>query len=212
MDKKIPRRGRGRPTDVDEGELKGRILREAARVFSKRGYKSATVQEIVAAAGATKPVLYYYFRNKEGLYRALLDYVLERRRRLIGKVERDFPEPRQRLVALYQAVFTQTLDSPEVALFDQTAYSAPSEEIPEVDTSIAGRELFRAFRRVAEQGLAEGSLRGNPLEIARVLLGAAEAYLSMHLDEPSYNLVGPGAAERIVEMVWDGIGKSRGLG
>ena len=208
MDTKKPKRGRGRPTDVDEGELKDRIFREAARIFSKRGYKSATVQEIVAAADATKPVLYYYFRNKEGLYRALLDYVLERRCRLIERTERDYPDPRQRLVALFQAIFTQTLDSPGLALFDLRAYSAPSEEAPEVDTSLAGRELFRAFRRAAERGLAEGSVRGYPLEIARVLLGAEESYLSMHLDEPSYNLIGPGAAERIVEMVWDGIGQS----
>jgi TetR/AcrR family transcriptional regulator len=212
LDEQKTRRGKGRPTDVGEGELKDRIFREAARIFSKRGYRSATVQDIVVAAGATKPVLYYYFQNKEGLYRALLDYVLAKRRQLIEKIEEDCPDPRERLVSLFQGIFTQTLDSPELALFDVTAYFAPSDEAPAVDTSLAGRELFRAFRRAAEQAIEAGTIRGNPFEIARVFLGIKNSYLITHLDEPSFNLIGPGAAERIVSMVWDGIGAEQRSG
>jgi AcrR family transcriptional regulator len=32
----------------------------------------SSVREIVALAGVTKPVLYYYFRNKEDIYLALI--------------------------------------------------------------------------------------------------------------------------------------------
>ena len=206
MSEQAPRRGKGRPTDIGEGELKARIFREAARLFAERGYRSATVEDIVKASEATKPVLYYYFGNKEGLYRALLEWVLDSRRGLIQSIERDFSDPRQHLVAIFQGIFTQTLDNPELARFTLTAYFAATKEAPEVDTSRAGRELFRAFRRIAEQGIEEGLIRGNPFEIARVLLGVTTSYLATHLDGPSYNLIGPGAAERIVEMVWDGIG------
>ncbi|MGC8763626.1 MAG: TetR/AcrR family transcriptional regulator [Acidobacteriota bacterium] len=50
-----------------------RLLRAALEVFQAKGYAAATVREIVEAAGVTKPVLYYHFRSKEGIYLALME-------------------------------------------------------------------------------------------------------------------------------------------
>lgn len=55
----------------DEG-ISEKLLSVAREMFARKGYDGTSVQEIVAAAGVTKPVLYYYFRNKEGLYLELL--------------------------------------------------------------------------------------------------------------------------------------------
>jgi AcrR family transcriptional regulator len=56
----------------DEG-ISEKLLSVAREMcFARKGYDRTSVQEIVAAAGVTKPVLYYYFRNKEGLYLELL--------------------------------------------------------------------------------------------------------------------------------------------
>ena len=52
----------------ENSAVRERLLREALRLFTERGYAATTVREIVAAAGVTKPVLYYYFGSKEGLY------------------------------------------------------------------------------------------------------------------------------------------------
>jgi AcrR family transcriptional regulator len=49
------------------------LIKQAARLFAERGYDAVSVREIVEAAGVTKPALYYYFGNKEGLARAVLD-------------------------------------------------------------------------------------------------------------------------------------------
>ncbi len=54
-------------TDRDQ-ETRGRILLAAASLFANKGYAGTAVREIVAAAGVTKPTLYYYFKNKEDLY------------------------------------------------------------------------------------------------------------------------------------------------
>ncbi len=48
------------------------IAQMAARLFATRGYDATSVREIVAAAGVTKPTLYYHFGSKEGLAQALL--------------------------------------------------------------------------------------------------------------------------------------------
>lgn len=48
------------------------ILDAALRVFARRGYRAATNAEIASEAGVTSAALYYYFRNKQELFRAAL--------------------------------------------------------------------------------------------------------------------------------------------
>lgn len=51
-----------------------RLIEEAAtRLFAQRGYASASVEEIVAAAGVTKPMLYRHFESKRDLCIRLLE-------------------------------------------------------------------------------------------------------------------------------------------
>lgn len=49
------------------------ILDAALDVFSAQGFAGATVDELAAAAGMSKPNLLYYFAHKEDVYSALLD-------------------------------------------------------------------------------------------------------------------------------------------
>ncbi len=48
------------------------ILDCALDLFYRKGYEGVGVQEIVSAAGVTKPTLYYYFKSKYGLLECLL--------------------------------------------------------------------------------------------------------------------------------------------
>src|SRR5712692_5673354 len=50
-----------------------RILEAASRVFSDRGYDRASIDQIAAEAGITKPVIYHHFDSKQELYIALLE-------------------------------------------------------------------------------------------------------------------------------------------
>lgn len=48
-----------------------RILNVATRLFARHGYDGTSVSDIVGAAEVNKRMLYHYFENKEGLYRAV---------------------------------------------------------------------------------------------------------------------------------------------
>lgn len=52
-----------------------RILQAAIREFSEHGLAGARTGAIAAAARVNKALLYYYFRDKEGLYNAALEAV-----------------------------------------------------------------------------------------------------------------------------------------
>jgi AcrR family transcriptional regulator len=48
------------------------MLRAAGEAFATHGFHGSSMDDIAHAAGITKPMLYRYFRSKEGLYAAYL--------------------------------------------------------------------------------------------------------------------------------------------
>jgi AcrR family transcriptional regulator len=59
------------------GDKRAELLACALRLCVAYGYDGVGVQQIVEAAGVTKPTLYHYFGNKLGLLEALLSEGLE---------------------------------------------------------------------------------------------------------------------------------------
>jgi TetR/AcrR family transcriptional regulator len=53
------------------------ILDAALEVFSKTGFRGATLDQIAEAAGLSKPNLLYYFPSKDAVHAALLGQLLE---------------------------------------------------------------------------------------------------------------------------------------
>jgi TetR/AcrR family transcriptional regulator, fatty acid metabolism regulator protein len=61
-----------------------RILDAALDVFTRRGFREASVDEIAAAAQTSKGGVYFHFPGKQRIFRALLDFST---RRLLERVE-----------------------------------------------------------------------------------------------------------------------------
>jgi AcrR family transcriptional regulator len=53
-------------------ERRALIVEAAGRLFGEQGYEGARLDDIAAAAGVTKPILYRHFPDKQALYLALL--------------------------------------------------------------------------------------------------------------------------------------------
>ena len=49
------------------------LLRVARELFTERGYANTTTQEIVERAGGTRGALYYHFRDKIDIFRAVFE-------------------------------------------------------------------------------------------------------------------------------------------
>jgi AcrR family transcriptional regulator len=67
----------GRPPKDMAGDVKERILDAAQQVFLKRGYQSASLDEIAETAPASKPTIYAHFPGKEALFEAVVARVVE---------------------------------------------------------------------------------------------------------------------------------------
>ncbi len=58
---------------LPSAERRRTIERAAEQLFSERGYAATRIEDIVAAAGVTKPVMYRHFASKRALHEALLE-------------------------------------------------------------------------------------------------------------------------------------------
>ncbi len=65
-----------RPTRI-QARNRAAILDAALQVFSAHGFRGATVDQIAAAAGLSKPNLLYYYPSKEAIHEALLARLLD---------------------------------------------------------------------------------------------------------------------------------------
>jgi AcrR family transcriptional regulator len=75
------------------------ILSAAQRVFARKGYRSASIQEIAGEAGVAKGSIYLHFRSKDELALAAVADVYDRVRRRLAELEADEGlTPRERFV------------------------------------------------------------------------------------------------------------------
>jgi AcrR family transcriptional regulator len=65
---------------LDRAARRETILGGAAGAFAEKGYAATSMEDVAAAAGITKLIVYRHFASKEELYDAVLERVSERSR------------------------------------------------------------------------------------------------------------------------------------
>ncbi len=82
-------------------DTKSRILKAAIKVFSRKGFRGATVREIVSQAGAHNlNSVVYYFGSKEELYKEVLEFMFEDAKKFLpeeSQSDYDGADPREKL-------------------------------------------------------------------------------------------------------------------
>ena len=58
---------------MPSAERRALIVEAAGRLFGERGYDATRLDDVAAAAGVTKPILYRHFASKKALYLTLLE-------------------------------------------------------------------------------------------------------------------------------------------
>lgn len=94
-----------------EQETRLRLLKAAGEIFSRKGFRAATIREICAKADANVAAVNYHFTSKKNLYLAVLEYAhneaFKRYPPDMGLPER--PSPEERLLAFVRSMLLRTL-------------------------------------------------------------------------------------------------------
>ena len=90
------------PTPTDPAAREA-ILAAAAELFAAQGFPGTTIKEIAAKAKVNSALLYYYFEDKEGLYREVLAQLIGRMAQQIGAALSHAPSPEEGVRLFVQA-------------------------------------------------------------------------------------------------------------
>jgi len=146
---------RGRPE-----QSRGAILQAAVREFSREGIAGARIDAIARRARVNKALLYYYFKDKEAIYSAVLDQVFGG---LTVAVKTAFAlnvPPREKLLAYVRAHFDYVASHPLYPRIVQgEMMSAGRNGSSQLDRIV--KQYFRPLAGQLSQILIEGMAAGD---------------------------------------------------
>jgi len=203
--------------DMKEKEIKDksskepvrqRLLAAATDLFARKGYAATTVREIVDSARVTKPVLYYYFTNKEGIYLELMrqtfsnvDYLVDFSRGQKGSI-------RERLLRFCDQAFSLFMQNIEAIRVMHAIYYGPHQGAPFFDFDAYHLKFQEAIRQLVEEGIRKGEFRkGEAENMTWAILGAVNVVMQVQLGHPEMGLGREGLA-RVLNLIFRGISKS----
>ncbi|HBG05562.1 MAG: TetR family transcriptional regulator [Geobacteraceae bacterium GWC2_58_44] len=183
-----------------------RLLTAALTLFNEKGYAAASVREIVEAAGVTKPVLYYYFGNKEGIYLELMQNSYGTFESLAARSVSVEASAQERILQFCSDLFDASLERlPEVRLI-YAIYFGPPQGAPQFDLEAYFIRMMELIHRLVSAGVASGELRENSVDGARAVIAILTSAINEQLSGRESKLDRDGMV-RLLRLLMRGMAK-----
>ena len=162
----------GRPSKADI--QRQRVLSASVEIFSRRGYRATSMNEIAAEVGLSKPTLYHYFRGKEEILVRLYENVMEESLSSARAISGSAPSPLDALRELISHRARYTCDNKAILkVFFEEEEELPAELLRTV------MERRREFENILKTAVVQHlkaagvELPTSPTVYVNVCLGAA---------------------------------------
>lgn len=195
----------------EEFKTEARILLAAANLFASKGYAGTAVKEIVDAAGVTKPTLYYYFKNKEDLYRKLMDQTIESFFRTLEESLTTPGDLRSRLAAFYGRIYRQFHANIDFLRLVNSVIYGPPGAAPAYDLKSRNVRFEKTLKAMLDGGVAAGELsEDNREEVLLLLLGLIRSIqLRLVFQRSAKPFHDVKAIRRVIDLIFDGANLAR---
>ncbi len=193
------------------GDKKQRIMEVAAHLFTQRGFDGVSVREIAERAQVTKPVIYYYFENKEDLYQQLLEQAFARMARLHDEIYHADLDIREKLRKLVKGHFRFCQEDPDLVklVFDAMRDRIGDKAFDPKGDQITGREKFRRISAFIREGQNQQVFRRDidPFKVGMMFIGTTNMFVlyQLHSDR---EVISDTVADELVEIILHGIESS----
>lgn len=165
-------------------ETRARIMESAIKLFSNRGYNTASVDDICAEAGISKGAFYHHFESKQALFLALLDGWLQTIDSAIqASKEKTAPETFMQMTEAFPYLF-ETAGEGLPMFLEFWMRASRDKEVWEA--SIAPyRRYHKYFASLIKKGVEEGSFVEVDADLAsRMIVATAMGLLLQSLLDP----------------------------
>lgn len=188
-----------------------RLLDAALTVFAEKGYAAASVREIIERTGVTRPVLYYYCKSKEDLFKRLVHWKHDAAYRELARVVRETRGCVRRLRAIIRGSFAFCAADPRVPRLMFQTHFGPA--VPGVAGFMAevARLRFLVVCQVMQGGPDAGELRGgDAAALAMVFCCVMGQHVNVlaRLPRPQARLT-PELADGLLDVFLHGVGSGK---
>ncbi|GFO53097.1 TetR family transcriptional regulator [Geomonas sp. Red276] len=165
-----------------ETGAKERLLNAALTLFNEKGYAASSVREIVEAAGVTKPVLYYYFGSKEGIYLELMESSYQMFQAIVARTVSLSGSTEERIIQFCGELFDISLQKlPLVRLMNAIHYGPP-QGTPKFDLEVFSVAMMELLLQLIKEGIDSGELKTNNVEdVARTVMAIVSSTITEQL-------------------------------
>lgn len=156
------------------------ILRAATRIFAKRGFDGARVDEISKASRSYDRMIYYYFGSKEGLYVAVLEDLYRRFNDAESKLPLAIERPDEAVVVAVRFMWNYYRRHPEfISLLNDENLHRGRHIAKSPRASAFSPFAMRLLRDALERGIARGMFRAtvSARDIYLMIAGMGYFYL-----------------------------------
>jgi len=163
-------------------ESRAAILKAAAREFAEHGIAGARTDAIAREARVNKALLYYYFKDKETLYGAVLDDAFSGLKETVFRVlDGDLP-PRQKILE-YAGAYFDFVASNQLypRLMQREMMQARGGQSPHIDKVIKNyiQPIFGRVSELLREGITDGEFRPvNPAQFVPSMVAMIVFYFS----------------------------------
>lgn len=193
------------PANTADQAVRDRLLAGALHLFSRKGYAATTVREIVEAAGVTKPALYYYFENKEGIFQALMQEAWRRFDALLEETRQEGGTVRERILRLAERLYSLFLERIEIARIALSVHYGPFQGRPVFDIESSHQKIRSLIGDLVREGIRSGEFQKKKAgDITWAILGIIHMAVETQLWHPDQAIGGRGLG-RILNLVFEGI-------
>ncbi len=171
------------------------ILKSALEEFAHEGVTGARTDEIARRAGVNKALLYYYFKDKEGLYAAALEQVFTGLHdHVMTVLDNPALPPKERLLKYVAAHFDYIASSPVYPRLVQREFMRTSgKTLSPVASRILdryGKPIYLKLAALIRQGVENREFRAvDPLQTLTSILGTIVFYF---ISLPAQQVMAPG--------------------
>ncbi len=163
-------------------ESRAAILKAAIQEFSNEGIAGARTDAIARSAKVNKALLYYYFKDKEALYGAVLDQVFGGLRKAVEReLDRDLP-PRERILAYVGAHYDYVASNPRFPRVVQANMMLAGGKSREQFARTAKSYLVPMLKKISDlvkEGIASADFRPvNPFHFITTMVATIVTYFT----------------------------------
>jgi AcrR family transcriptional regulator len=202
---------RGKP-GASSHSARQRLLDGAIELFNQKGYAGTTVREIVEEAKVTKPVLYYYFRNKEGIYLELMRETFGKFERLLIISQEEEGSVREKLLRFCDRSFSLFLEDIKTVRIMYAIYYGPHQGAPFFDFDVYHVKFQEVVRRFVDEGIQQGEFcQGNPEDMTWAIIGTINVAMEVELGHPEMEKMrlGREGLARVLNLIFQGLGNGK---